>query len=224
MSQMLDANVRTQEAGLELLGELHQLGEQLGRPQELISWQKPPGPIEFCAPKNLKSLRVFLETYRSQILIAHELPAILAAFYHSSRYEVRELIALDCRLGQEAKLQRFAIASQFLGTTQLQKLRPLHDQRLVRRYWDAVENGEAHGWHIVVYGIILSLYSLPLRQGLLNYGEQVMRGFVNTAKLASSPTDEQRRKLCSSLCSPLRRAVEVLLNHQCGVFGSFVSR
>jgi hypothetical protein len=33
----------------------------------------------------------------------------------------------------------------------------------------------------VVYGLILSLYSLPLRQGLLSYAQQTTRGFIYLA-------------------------------------------
>ena len=43
--------------------------------------------------------------------------------------------------------------------------RPLRDQRLVQRYLTAVEQGEAQGWHTLVYGLTLAVYSLPLRQG-----------------------------------------------------------
>ena len=37
---------------------------------------------------------------------------------------------------------------------------------------------EANAWHTLVYGVTLALYSIPLRQGLLGYGYQTMRGFI----------------------------------------------
>ena len=49
---------------------------------------------------------------------------------------------------------------------------PLRDERVVQRYLAAVESGEAHGWHTLVYGLTLVVYSLPLRQGLLGYAHQ----------------------------------------------------
>ena len=38
----------------------------------------------------------------------------------------------------------------------------------------------ANAWHTIVYGVILSVYSLPLRQGLLSYAVQTTRGFVDS--------------------------------------------
>jgi hypothetical protein len=32
-----------------------------------------------------------------------------------------------------------------------------------------------------VYGLVLSTYSIPLRQGLLHYGRQTLRGFIESA-------------------------------------------
>lgn len=209
---MLDPNVRTAEAGMELLGELHRFAEQLGSPQGLIALRTAALPLRFGVTGSAGTLRQFLKTYYAEILVPHELPAIHRAYWHASRYEVRELIASDWQIGQEPKLQRFAWASQCLGTTQLRKLRPLRDQRLVRRYWEAVENGEAYGWHTVVYGVILALYSLPLRQGLLNYGEQVIGGFIESSSYSFKVPAEQSRDLYSNLCAPLPRAVEKILS------------
>jgi urease accessory protein UreF len=146
------------------------------------------------------------------------LPAIHQAYLHASRYEVRELIESDWKLSQQPELRRFAGVSQCLGTAQLQKLRPLRDQRLVRRYWEAVENGEAHGWHTVVYGLVLALFSLPLRQGLLHYGQQVIRGFIESGGGAFKQSSEQSAALYASVCAPLPQAIERLLCAEAVVF------
>jgi hypothetical protein len=58
----------------------------------------------------------------------------------------------------------------------------LRDERLVQRYLSAVEFGQANGWHTVVYGITLAMYSLPLRQGLLHYAQQTLGAFANNAR------------------------------------------
>ncbi len=63
-----------------------------------------------------------------------------------------------------------------------------------KRYLAAVESGEAHGWHTLVYGLTLAVYSLPLRQGLLGYAQQTTRGFIQAAarSLELSETDSRR--------------------------------
>lgn len=68
----------------------------------------------------------------------------------------------------------FASPSRQIGRRQLARLRPLRDERIVRRYLAAVESGRADGWHTVVYGLTLALYSLPLRQGLLHYAQETL--------------------------------------------------
>ncbi|MBM3837992.1 MAG: hypothetical protein FJ398_08500 [Verrucomicrobia bacterium] len=215
---MLDRKLKSAEAGMELLGELHRFAEQLGCPQELAALGTMPLPLEMVRGDGSLSFQGFLETYCAQVLVPHELPAIHKAYLHATRYEVRELIESDWKLSQEPKLRRFAGVSQCLGTSQLQRLRPLRDQRLVRRYWEAVENGEAHGWHTIVYGLVLALFSLPLRQGLLNYGQQVIRGFIDSGSCAFKLSPEESARLHAKLCAPLPQAIERLLCAQAVVF------
>src|SRR6185436_12829880 len=97
------------------------------------------------------------------------------------RHEVRELAQFDRQLADEPALKPFAEASRRVGQTELLRLRPLRDERIVRRYLEAVERGEASAWHTLVYGLTLALYSMPLRQGLLGYGFQTSRGFIYAA-------------------------------------------
>ena len=44
----------------------------------------------------------------------------------------------------------------------------------MRRYAESVEAGVAEGWHTVVYGISMAVYSLPLRQGLIHYARETL--------------------------------------------------
>jgi len=149
--------------------------------------QRPRRPGEISASlkvplvHDLASLRRFLLDYQKQILLPHELPAIQRAFDHACRHEVRELAEFDRQLANEAALKPFAEASKRIGQTELLKLRPLRDERIVRRYQEAVDRGEANAWHTLVYGLTLALYSMPLRQGLLGYGFQTSRGFIYSA-------------------------------------------
>ena len=98
-----------------------------------------------------------------------------------------------------------------MGRSQLQKLRPLRDQRVVQRYLDAVETGRASGWHTLVYGVTLAVYSLPSRQGLLGYAHQTTRGFIYSAARMLRLSERQCRELFDDLCANLPQAVETLL-------------
>jgi urease accessory protein UreF len=171
-------------APAELLGDAHPLLEQLGSTEELALATAPASEslrVSHERVHDLPSLRNFLEFYRCEILVPLELPVIVAAHGHASRNELRELLALDQRIAGEKAIREFAQASCRVGQRQLSKLRALRDHRVIQRYLVAIENGDAHGWHTLVYGVSLGTFSLPLRQGLQNYAEHTMRGFIETA-------------------------------------------
>ncbi|HVV00174.1 MAG TPA: urease accessory UreF family protein, partial [Verrucomicrobiae bacterium] len=130
---------------------------------------------------------------------------------HALRTEVRELIALDQQLIDEPSLLNFSAASRRVGQAQIQKLRPLRDSRVVQRYLNAVEAGQAHGWHTLVYGLTLAVYSLPLRQGLLGYAHQMTRSFIYNAARFLRLSEQQCRELFNELSAGLALAVESML-------------
>lgn len=195
----------------EWLGDCHALVERLGSAAGLASLAEVADSLRTVSVRDLASLRRFLYDYREQILLPVELPAIRRAFDHTSRHEVRELMRFDRKMAGESAVKPFAEASRRVGQCELQKLRPLRDERIVRRYIEAVECGEAHGWHTLVYGLTLALYSMPLRQGLLGYGFQTTRGFIlpSAALLGLSP--EACRSLLDEACAALRAPVEALI-------------
>lgn len=195
----------------EWLGDAHPLVEQLGSADGLASLHALAEALRARPVAGLASLREFLLVYRERVLLPHELPAIRTAFDHASRNELRELLAFDRQLASEPALQDFACASQRVGQGQLQKLRPLRDERMVQRYLVAVESNAAHGWHTLVYGLTLVLYSLPLRQGLLGYAHQTTRGFIHAAARPLKLTEAECRALFEELCAPLAGAVELML-------------
>jgi len=187
----------------EWLGDAHPLVAQLGTADGLASVH---GLAELLATQPLTepaALREFLAAYQEQILYPYELPAIQTAFEHIGRNELRELIAYDQQMSNSPALQEFAAASQRIGRSQLQMLRPLKDERVVQRYLAAVESGEAHGWHTLVYGMTLVLYSLPLRQGLLGYAQQTMRGFIHAAARARGWKESECAALFAEFCNHL---------------------
>jgi urease accessory protein UreF len=198
----------------EWLGEWHPLAEQLGSANGLVTLGSVSATLHLAPVRNLPALRHFLREYQAQILLPFELPAIQCAHGHASRHEVRELVAFDRCLALEPILRHFASASHRVGQYELRKLRPLRDDRVVQRYLQAVESQRAHGWHTLVYGLTLAVYSLPLRQGLLGYAHQTTRGFIYSAARSLRLSEHQCRALFDTLCAPLPAAVEDLLKQE----------
>jgi len=193
------------------LGGWHPLAEQLGSTNGLAALSDVASSLCLAPVHSVDSLRRFLRSQQKLILLPVELPAIRRAFDHTCRHEVRELVEFDRRLADEPALRPFAEASRRIGQCELQKLRPLRDERIVRRYLDALGRGDAHAWHTLVYGLTLALYSIPLRQGLLGYAYQTTRGFIYAAARSLQLSERECRGLLEELCDPLPRAVEALL-------------
>lgn len=195
------------EEAAELLADLHPLARQVGAPAAptlhslWLALQVEP-------VNSLPALRVFLEQIQAQHLFPVELPAVYRAYLHASRGEVKELIAFDRKLGSNHLPQDLSEASRFVGKRQLRKLRPLKDSRLVQRYLEAVDNGKAYGWHTVVYGVVLALYSIPLRQGLLHYACQTQLSFLAAAAHPLQLSAEDLRLLEEKTVQALPAGIE----------------
>ncbi len=199
------------ENAVELLGDLHPLMEQLGSLDGLVTLADASDSLQVPQIKTLPDLRNFLQNYHARILSPIELPVIQRAFSHAAHNELRELIALDQEIALEPVLQNFISASRRIGQGQLQRLRPLRDERVVQRYLTAVDCGEAHGWHTLVYGLTLAVYSLPLRQGLLGYAHQTTRGFIHAASVSLELSRADSRGLFEELCAGLPATIESLI-------------
>jgi urease accessory protein UreF len=188
----------------EWLGDAHPLAAQLGAANGLVAVHELTESLVARPVTDPDAMREFLRAYREQILTPHELPAIRKAYEQVRRNELRELIAYDRELAGATALREFAAASQRLGRYQLERLRPLRDERVVQRYLAAVEAGEAHGWHTLVYGMTLVIYSLPLRQGLLGYAQQTARGFIHAAARARGWRERDCAAVFAEFCQWLR--------------------
>jgi urease accessory protein UreF len=195
----------------ELAGDLAPLLEQLGSPAGLTAlggaetiWTAQP-------IRTVAGLRRFLRHYHEKVLQPVELPAIRQAFLHASRQESRELIALDHQLAVEPFLQPFSSPSRLIGRQQLERLRPLRDERVVQRYLAAIESGQAQGWHTLVFGLTLAIYSLPLRQGLHGYAQLAVHGFIQSASRSLGVSAEETGDLTVEFCAGIPSAVEGLL-------------
>ncbi|MGZ8901038.1 MAG: urease accessory UreF family protein [Limisphaerales bacterium] len=157
------------------------LTEQLGSADELTTLSSIACSHQLTRVHSIGTLRDFLVRYREHALGPLEFRQIYAAYHLASQNHIRELLDLDAQLALDPSLKEFQLASRHVGKRQLNRLRAMKDLRLVQRYREAVNEGKAYGWHTLVYGIILSTYSLPLRQGLLHYGRQTMGGFIDSA-------------------------------------------
>ena len=209
-----EPNALANAAGL--VGYPDLLAERLGTVDGLVALTSGALPERWRRIESLPVLRQFLDDYRSQILLPREWPAIQQAYRHASHQETRELIALDQEYSLGPDWTAFAEASQRLGRQHLRRLRPLRDQRLVQRYDQAVRRGEAHGWHVLVYGVVLAIYSLPLRQGLLSYAWLTLNGFVQSVSLRGPVSAEDAAGLMLDVSAGLPAAMEVLLDSSPG--------
>ena len=193
---------------VEPAADLGPLLEQIGSPDALAGMTDA---LEMRPVTTARELRIFLRGYHEKILRPIELPAIYRAFGHASRNEARELVALDARLGRERLLKNFATASRRAGLAQLERLRTLRGERMAQRYLAAIKEGEAQGWHTLVYGLTLAIYSRPLRQWLLGYAQETTRGFIRLAARSLEISSEDMQGLFEELCEGLPGAVEPLL-------------
>lgn len=192
----------------EKLGDWRRLIDQIGGGGQTGIADRPQPWAPEQRPSTLRAWRGLLRSYVADRLGPFELPAIAKAFDHARQSRPRELVALDRELGREPQWASFAEASRFLGRVQLEKLRPLRDQRVVQRYLQAVEQGEAAGWHLVVCGLVFALYSVPLRQGLLHYALATLDGFVRSGGRLEEDSAEELKALLDELEPAVLAAIE----------------
>jgi len=192
----------------DLLGEFSALLRQIGSPGVA---PEAGGRFGADAIDSPSALGQFLEDYLARILLPCEFPAIVGACGHARRGELRELLAHDLRLAAPLLPTPFAAPSRRMGCLQLARLRPLRDERIVQRYLAAVESGQAHGWHTVVYGVTLAVYSLPLRQGLLYYAQETLSALASAAGRSKNINESELDELLSSLLARVPEAIEAVL-------------
>lgn len=160
--------------------------------------------------------RAFLGTGFLSAVLRREGEVVVAAEALARRGHARELVALDRSWGQaRAALPpdepSLGDASARVGRRQLERLRPLRDQRWLDRYRTAVAAGEAHAWHPVVSGILLGVFALPLRPGLQHYGRQVAAGMLAATPLAPRLSGPQRESLLGAAEPAVAEAVAWIL-------------
>jgi urease accessory protein UreF len=204
---MLDQRYNLPRNVSEVLGDLGAFAEQLGGAEHLDQLTIAPAPAGLAAVNSPAALEAFLINYASAVLGSWEIPAVVRAYAYAVRGQVRELVALDKELSAALALKPFALASAKVGQAQLRRLRPLRGERIVHRYEQAVAQGHARGWHTLVYGLVLAVYSIPLRQGAAHLAQKTLSGFVEAAsRRCELPLSDQARVLAM----PLSAAGEAL--------------
>jgi urease accessory protein UreF len=164
---------------LIVAGRWDALHEQLAIEGALCAFSPESSLLRLKSVQNLPQLRSFLNAYLTELLFPVELPTVAQAFHHTCRNEAKELLLLDQKLALRPEMGAFAEASKFVGRFHLQSLASMRGHRLVQKYIAAVQEESAHGWNTTVFGLILGVYSFPLRQGLIRYAEQSLNGFIS---------------------------------------------
>ncbi len=189
----------------ETLGRGHPLVEQLGTASGLVALGPLAMALRIGPLTSLASLRRLLAVYQDDVLFSVELPAISRAYHHARQNQFRELLHFDRQLAAEPRWRGLVEPSRRIGRCQLRRLRPLRDVRFVQRYLGAVEREQAHAWHVLVYGLSMFLFSLPLHQGLHGYARQIIRGFIDAAAPTLRLSEGECRRLTEERCAPLSR-------------------
>ena len=173
-------------------------------------------PFDFEAVRDLLGLRSFLSRYEQDVLRAIELPAVHNAYWFANRGQFKELMALDAELSENEVLAPFAEASLAVGREHLRMLKPMYDQRLMQRFRKSVIAGEARGWNPVVFGMFLSIHSVPVREGLVQYGTRLWSGLVNGAQESGRLPDRECAELLGEYLDRLPGWIEEVVSQSMG--------
>ena len=156
-------------------------------------------------------LEELLAAYRERLLFAVELPVIAGAAGHAAAGHARELAALDAAAARRFPAGPFLAASRAVGREQLRRLRPLRDVRVAARFLQEVDREASPGLHVSVCGLLLSAFSLPLRQGLLHYAQAAHGGLVRAGVAALGLNGEATARLDAPLAPALAAHLARLL-------------
>ena len=177
-------------------------------------------PLDIEGVTDLRGLRLFLERYEREVLRPIELPTVQSAYWFANRGQFRELLELDAELSANDSLIPFARASLSVGREQLRLLKPMYDQRMVQRFRKCVVAGEARGWNPIVFGMFLSIHSIPVREGLLQFGRQIWSGIVNGVQESCDLSDEDCNALLGETIDRLPDWIEEVIAQSTGGEGA----
>ena len=187
----------------EMLGDVQALASTLRSAGDAV-WLEASAPPLPARLDSMAAWREYVDPYLAEVLVPREWPFIVRAHGYACQGMARELIAADREWSQSRSTLPSAWgalgeASSRVGQRQLNRLRPLRDQRIVQRYVAAVEAGDAQGWHPLVYGVVVAAFAIPLRQGLQHYARQTLAGLLAGTPLATRLTEPARTRLLDDM-------------------------
>ena len=191
----------------DLLREIRNLAAPVGLPAAGVTVPQFPqslGPIADWA-----GFEPLLIQYTAEVIVARDWPVMLQSWDFSRCGHSKELLELD-RSWNPGYGDPLAEASRRVGLRQLNRMRPLRDHRVVQRYLAAVENGEARAWHPIVFGVVLAVFGIPLRQGLVHYGIQTAGGWCDSIARAKGWPEAGGQQVLERLCAVLPKSLPSL--------------
>lgn len=159
----------------------------------LSDWLSDPGlslavAVMFREPPSALVVPGELQRVLMESVTGVDWPTIIRAHDAASRGDWRTVLALDREWGARPGWDGAVGEASFrAGQRQLARMRPMRDARVVQRYREAVEAGTARGWHPVVYGVVLAVHSIPLRQGLAHHALRVASVMARALPSKASP-------------------------------------
>lgn len=156
-------------------------------------------------------LDTWMIQFEKQCLMDLEWRIIRQAHNYAERGLARELVQLDQNWSEHMAGSPDAEASRQVGRRQLNRLRPMPDQRIVLRYLDAIEHGGAQGWHPVVYGVFLAIYNIPLRQGLMQYSRHIVWAVAAGLAELCQWSPQKQEKWAEQSCRRLEEGLRIHL-------------
>lgn len=181
-------------------GQYVALAEVMASPD---SETAPHCPAAIAGATSVPALCEAVHRHAEHVICSREWPVVLKAWQLAREGRVRELLELDAAWGRDLAAGDFPGASVHVGRRQLGKLRGLRHERVIRRYLDAIEAGQARGWHPVVYGVVLAVYHLPLHQGLMHFASRTLAGLVSAAERHHRLPASECQALLDAACSQL---------------------
>ena len=90
----------------------------------------------------------------------------------------------------------------------------------MQRFSKCVVAGEARGWNPIVFGMFLSIHSVPVREGLLQFGRKIWSGFVNGVEESCALSDAEWSGLLGESIDRLPGWIEGVIAQSTGEEGA----
>lgn len=161
-SQARSSIPNSEKSPFGIKGELSKVGSPLHS-----TWNEWIG-ADFLQPGNPEQCELF-----SRLVFGWELPAVRKTMDFLRTGE-GSFLDLDQSMTQFDWPDRVRELNHSIARKQLAIFKPLSDCRWWGRYSQWIEDGCAHGWQSIVYGLFYHTYSIPVTQALSHYATQYL--------------------------------------------------